>query len=74
MKNIDFTRKIMTEDTLRMMKATVLSKDVLSGSAVHTLIEDLSKLRSLCTSIVTSYNNNKSEDVIKGIEFLRMVL
>lgn len=74
MKNVDFTRKIMTEDALRMIRSTILSKDMVAGSAVLNVVEDLIKLRSLSSTVVAAYNEDNSDDVRHGIEILRLIL
>jgi hypothetical protein len=74
MKNVNFNRKIITIETLRAIKTTLKNKDMISGSAIEIALDDLIKLRELCSTIVQSYNEDKEHDVIKGIEFLRRIL
>lgn len=74
MKKVNFTRKIIDENTIRQMKTNLTNQGVLAGSAVEILLDDLLKLRSLCKTLVESYNGDRAEEVEQALNILRQIV
>lgn len=72
--HINFNRKILGQDTLRVLKDTLATQGSVRGDAVVGVIEDLIKLRHLCENIIDTYEEGDKENALKGLDTLKLIL
>lgn len=76
MKKIKFNRKLVSEENLKQFLDAIKTEGMISGSAVHMLINDMIKLREVCQMLIDIYEDETVDNkkLTKLAQILKAIL